>query len=71
MQLTSTIEEFRKSKAALPGSWGFVPTMGYLHEGIYRCEAGAGRGTAVASIFVVTQFGPMRTWPHPPTSITI
>ena len=33
MQTLNTIEEFRKTKAALPGSWGLVPTMGYLHTG--------------------------------------
>ena len=33
MQVLTTIEEFRQAKAALPGSWGLVPTMGYLHEG--------------------------------------
>ena len=33
MQVFTTIEEFRQAKAALPGKWGLVPTMGYLHEG--------------------------------------
>ena len=33
MQVISTIEEFRTAKATLPGSWGLVPTMGFLHEG--------------------------------------
>ena len=33
MQIIDTIAAFRAAHAALPGSLGFVPTMGYLHDG--------------------------------------
>ena len=33
MQVLNTIKDFRRAKAALPGSWGLVPTMGFLHQG--------------------------------------
>lgn len=33
MKVEVAIAEVRKSRAALPNPFGFVPTMGYLHEG--------------------------------------
>ncbi|MFN3928838.1 MAG: pantoate--beta-alanine ligase, partial [Thermoflexus sp.] len=33
MHVVHTIREARTIRRTLPGAWGFVPTMGYLHEG--------------------------------------
>ena len=62
-QLIKTIAEFREIRqdVRLVGSLGFVPTMGYLHEGHFALvrRARAENGVVAASIFVnPAQFAP-------------
>lgn len=61
MIVAKTIEEYKKIRKNLKGSVGFVPTMGYLHEGHLSLvrKSKEENDFTVTSIYVnPTQFGP-------------
>ena len=69
MKIVETVADLKSSRLKLPEPVGFVPTMGYLHQGHLALvkRARAENPSVVVSIFVnPTQFGPQEDFAQYP-----
>ncbi len=69
MQVIKTIDEMRQARKASKKSLGFVPTMGYLHEGhlsLVRKAKDDNKLVAVSIFVNPTQFGPKEDFKNYP-----